>query len=174
MITIFLAFMLIASTTIGGGYAMIPLIQQEAITIHNWITETDFINILAISQITPGAIAINSATFIGYKAYGVIGGIIASIGFVLPSSLLIFLIAPLLKKYEKNSIRIRIFSGVRPVVAGLIATAVITMAKNVFSDSDGFTIKAFILTLVAFFIIRFTKIRPVYLLLSSALVGIII
>jgi len=174
MLTLLYVFSIIAITTVGGGYAMIPLIQQEAITIHQWITETEFVNILAVSQVTPGAIAINSATFIGFKNYHILGAIIASVGFVLPSFIIIFLIAPILKKYEKNRIRINIFNGIRPIVTGLIGAAIIVLAKKIFIIQNNISYISIFITTISFVILRFFKIKPVYTLLLCAISGVII
>lgn len=174
MIFLLISFSFIALITIGGGYAMIPLIQEEAINIHGWITQHDFINILAISQITPGAISINSATFIGFSSYGFLGAILASIGLILPSTIIILFLAPILKKYEKNRLRITIFSGVRPVVTGLIASAIFIMAKSVFISEDTLSYSVMMITAVGFIILRTVKIKPLFILVLCAIAGILI
>lgn len=174
MIYLIISFATIALITVGGGYAMIPLIQEEAINVHHWITQNDFINILAVSQITPGAIAINSATFIGFKSYGLLGAILASIGLILPSTLIILIIAPILKKYEKNRLRITIFSGIRPIVTGLIASAVFLMAKSVFIFKNELSYPVMLITAITFLILRIFKPKPVVVLLLCAGVELLI
>lgn len=173
MLELILVFSLISSITIGGGYAMIPLIQKEAIYIHSWITQSDFLNILAISQITPGAIAINSATFIGYKSFGIAGGILASIGLIIPSTFFILLIAPILQKYEKNRFRKMIFTGIRPVVTGLIATSIILLAKTVYIFNDRISIVSIIITIFSLIALRLKTIHPIIVLTSCAIIGLI-
>ncbi len=98
---LFLSFFKIGLFSFGGGYAMIPLIQKE-ITRNGWITPSEFVDIIAIAEMTPGPIAVNSATFVGYKTAGLFGGLVATIGVALPSAMLIFLIADFIQKYKTH------------------------------------------------------------------------
>lgn len=128
-------FFKIGAFSFGGGYAMIPLIQTE-IEKHGWMSATEFIDIIAIAEMTPGPIAVNSATFVGYKSAGLLGGVIATIGVALPSLLLILLVSQVFFKYQNHPTNKMIFYGIRPVIVGLISTAAITVSKTAFLKAD--------------------------------------
>ncbi|NMA85261.1 MAG: chromate transporter [Epulopiscium sp.] len=128
-ITLILTFFKLGLFSFGGGYAMIPLIEKE-IERHGWMTATEFSNIIAIAEMTPGPIAVNSATFVGYKTAGIFGGIIATIGVALPSLLLILLVSQIFFKYQKHPVNKMIFYGIRPVIVGLITTATVFVGRT--------------------------------------------
>ena len=98
LLSLFLTFAKIGAFTFGGGYAMIPLIQREAVTKHNWVSDDDIMDIIAIAESTPGPVAINSATFVGYKVAGVLGSAAATLGVVMPSFLIIYFISGILRE----------------------------------------------------------------------------
>ena len=126
---IFLIFAKIGAFTIGGGMAMIPLIQNEIVK-RGWIREEDFPDIIALSQSAPGLLAVNIAIFTGYRLKGTKGSIVATIASVLPSILIILFIAMVFTGYQDNPTVIRIFKGIRPVVVALIAVPMFQMAKK--------------------------------------------
>src|SRR5699024_9078016 len=119
LLKLFLSFFKIGAFTFGGGYAMIPLIQKEVITNQQWLTTREFIDIIAVAEMTPGPIAINSATFLGYKVSGVFGSVVATLGVVLPSFIVIGIIFYFLSKFRESSNVEQAFKGIRPVVLGL-------------------------------------------------------
>lgn len=120
---LFWSFCIVGTFCVGGGYASIPLIQTQVVTLHEWITFNEFIDIIAISQMTPGPIGINAATFVGTKVAGVGGAIAATAGFVTPSFIIMILLAKLLNKYgDMGAIR-GILNGLRPAVVALITSA---------------------------------------------------
>ena len=127
---LFLTFFKIGAFTFGGGYAMVPLIQDEAATRKHWISESDMPDILAISESTPGPIAINSATFVGYKTAGVTGSACATLGVALPSFLIIALLGTLLDKYRYLTPVEYAFFGIRAGVLALIVKALISMYRK--------------------------------------------
>ena len=129
LLDLFTTFFKIGSFSFGGGYAMLTLLEEEVIGVHNWLTSADFIDILAISEMTPGPMAINSATFIGYKVGGVVGSSLATLGFILPSFIVISLIFTFLHKFQDSPYVDWIFRGIRPVAFGLIASAAVTICE---------------------------------------------
>src|SRR5690554_2965445 len=116
------SFIKIGLFSFGGGYAMIPLIQKE-IESNGWLTPAEFGDIIAIAEMTPGPIAVNSATFVGYKTAGFFGGMIATFGVALPSLILVMIISSYFFKFKNHPLNDAVFYGVRPVIAGLIITA---------------------------------------------------
>ena len=123
----FSIFFKIGAFTIGGGYAMVPLIENEIVTKRNWIAKEDFIDLLAISQSAPGILAVNISIFIGYRLRGIRGSIITALGTILPSFLIILAIALFFHNFKDNTIVERIFKGIRPAVVALIAAPTFSM-----------------------------------------------
>lgn len=126
----FSIFFKIGAFTIGGGYAMVPLIENEIVTKRNWIAKEDFIDLLAISQSAPSILAVNISIFIGYRLRGIRGSIITALGTILPSFLIILAIALFFHNFKNNTIVERIFKGIRPAVVALIAAPTFSMAKS--------------------------------------------
>lgn len=122
-------FFKIGLFSFGGGYAMIPLIQKE-IESNGWLTSSQFVDIIAIAEMTPGPIAVNSATFVGYKAAGILGGVFATAGVALPSLILAILLSKVFFKYQNHQLNTSVFYGIRPVIAALIITAAIFVAET--------------------------------------------
>ena len=120
---VFLTFLKIGAFTFGGGYAMIPLIQKEAVENHKWITDEDILEIIAIAESTPGPIAINSATFVGYRTCGVLGSVCATLGVVLPSFVTIFSISFVLRQFQELKAVQYAFAGIRAGVLALLCKA---------------------------------------------------
>ncbi|MEG0518841.1 MAG: chromate transporter [Bacteroidales bacterium] len=157
---IFSCFAKIGAFTFGGGYAMIPIIQKEVVDKKKWIDEQDFIDVIAISQTAPGLLAVNISIFLGYRLRGVKGSIIATLGSILPSFIIILLIAMFFTGYQDNPTVIKIFKGMRPVVVALIAVPVINMAKkarlNVYTG---------LIAVITTSLIVFLNVSPIYILL---------
>ncbi len=179
---LFYTFFKIGIFTFGGGYAMIPLITEEVVK-NSWVASTDIlIDFIAISESTPGPFAINMATFIGFEQGGVIGAIIATLGVLLPSFIIILIIAMAFKKFSTNKYVQGFLSGIRPVVPGIIlSVAVIFVLKGVFNiedqDYQSFTFEtgAFVIFVIAFIISKLKKrIHPIYIVLASGILGLII
>ena len=124
----FSIFFKIGAFTIGGGYAMVPLIEDEIVTKRRWLDKEDFIDLLAISQSAPGILAVNISIFIGYRLRGVPGSIVTALGTVLPSFLIILAIALFFHNFKDNAVVERIFRGIRPAVVALIAAPTFSMA----------------------------------------------
>ncbi|MCB5559753.1 chromate transporter [Anaerosalibacter bizertensis] len=169
LLNLFLSFLKIGAFTFGGGYAMIPLIEKEAVEIHGWLTTKEFIDILAVVEMTPGPIAINSATFLGYKVGGVLGSVLATTAVVLPSIIVIILIAHFLWKFKNSPYVDWAFKGIRPVVLGLIVSASISVAKNAFID-----FKSVIIGGVLFYLISFKKLHPILAIILAGVAGVLV
>ena len=163
---LFLVFFKIGAFTFGGGYAMISLIQKEACDKKKWISEQDIFEIIAIAESTPGPIAINSATFIGYKVAGTLGSVFATLGVVTPSFIIILLISYILRQFESIKAVRYAFSGIRAGVLALIIKALISMYKQCPKD-----IFSYILAGAAFVVSAFFEINALYIILSCAALG---
>ena len=132
---LFFSFFKIGLFSFGGGYAMIPLIQKE-IEINGWLSASEFIDIISVSEMTPGPIAINTATFVGYKTAGFLGGLVSTLGVSLPSLILILVVSGFFFRMQSKPANIMIFYGVRPAVTGLITAAAIFVAETAFLKSE--------------------------------------
>ena len=162
---IFTCFAKIGAFTIGGGYAMIPIIQKEVVDKRGWISEEDFMDVLAISQSAPGILAVNISIFLGHKLRGTKGSIVATLGSTLPSFTIILLIAMFFSGYQDNPTIMAIFKGIRPVVVSLIAVPMINMAKK--AKLNFYTGALAVITAL---LIIFMKVSPLYILLVVAVV----
>ena len=169
-IQLFLSFFKIGVFGFGGGYAIISLIQHE-IEVHGWMTQSEFTDIIAISQMTPGPIGINSATYVGYTASGtVLGSIIATFAIVLPSFLIMLTLVRFFFALQGNKYLEWAFLGLRPAVIGLIgAAAILLMNRDNFIDY-----KSFIIFLLAFLLSFTGKFHPILLILMAGVAGFII
>lgn len=165
---LFLSFLQIGAFSFGGGYAMIPLIYREIITRHHWLTPGELSDILAVSQMTPGPVAVNSATYVGFKMAGFWGSTVATLGVVLPSFLLMLLVSMLFAKVYREDKTERFFFGIRPVVVSLIISAALFLVPGSFGDLPSWLI--FGLTLLALW--RF-RLDPILALLGAGLLGIV-
>ena len=147
---VFTTFFKIGAFTFGGGYAMIPLIQRETVDNHKWVTEDDILEIIAIAESTPGPIAINSATFVGYRTCGVLGSAAATLGVVLPSFVIIFAISFVLRQFQELKAVQYAFNGIRAGVMALLCKALWGMYKKNKKNWASYTVMAgsFLLTAV--------------------------
>ncbi len=157
---IFTTFAKIGAFTIGGGYAMLPIIRSEIVK-RGWLKEEDFTDIVALAQSAPGLLAVNISIFTGHKLKGTKGSIVATLGSILPSFIIILLIAMLFSGYQDNPTVIKIFKGIRPVVVALIAVPMIQMAKKANK-----TWWAWLLSAASLAGVAFLKISPIYILLT--------
>ena len=173
---LFYTFFKIGLFGFGGGYAMLSMIQGEVVTRYGWLTSQEFTDIVAISQMTPGPIGINSATYVGFTATGSVwGSIIATLAVVLPSFILMLAISKFFLKYQKHPVVEAVFSGLRPAVVGLLAAAaLVLMNKENFGsykvDWYQFII-SIIIFLAAFFGTRKYKINPILMIILCGLAG---
>lgn len=167
---LFLTFLKIGAFTFGGGYAMIPLIQNEAVEKKKWINEEEMVEIVAIAESTPGPIAINSATFVGYKVAGFWGSLFATLGVILPSLIIISIVSLFFDKFLEIKVIADIFRGVRAGVTVLILSAAIKMFKGV---KKGFI--AYLLIAISLFASLFIefKFMTLSLIVFGAIIGIL-
>lgn len=169
LLDLFFTFAKIGGLTFGGGYAMLPMIQKEIVENKKWATEEEVINYYAVGQCTPGIIAVNTATFIGYKIKGVIGGIIATLGVVFPSFVIIMLIASFLSNFADLPIVQHAFSGVRVVVVALILDSIIKIGKTSVNN-----IIALMIAISAFILGVVFNVSAIYIVIITAVIGLII
>ncbi len=186
---LFLTFLSIGAFTFGGGYAMLPLIQN-AVLEKGWLTEEAIVNFIAVSESTPGPFAINIATYVGMETgranggLGLFGGFLgsacATLGVVVPSFVIILIVARIYKQFQESKIVKGCMNGLRPTVIGLIAGAVLTIGQTVFFP-DGFAlaninpynyIVSLIICLIGIFLIFKKKVHPIILVIVSAVLGI--
>lgn len=165
----FLTFARIGGFTFGGGYAMLPMLQREVVEKYKWATNDELLDYYAIGQCTPGVIAVNTATFIGYKLKGIPGAIFATLGVVTPSMIIIGLIAAFISNFRDLEVVQWAFSGVRAAVVALILSAVIKIGKK--SIVDIFTALIFVIVAVLSFV---TDLSPVIFVVTAAVCGLII
>lgn len=168
LIDLFVSFFKIGAFTFGGGYAMLPMIQKEIVEKHGWATDDEILDYFAIGQCTPGVIAVNTATFIGYKKCGIAGGIMATLGVVAPSLIIISLIASLLQNFAEIPQVKSAFAAISVAVLVLIADAVVKMFKTSVKDVFGL-----IICLAVFAALLFFNISPVVIIVSTAILGVI-
>jgi chromate transporter len=166
---IFFAFFRVGAFTFGGGYAMLPLMQKEVVEKKKWIKEEELIDIYAVSQSLPGAIAINSSTFIGYKIGKRIGAIVATLGVIMPSFIIIAIIAAFFSRFQDEPIAQAIFRGIRPTVVALISLAAIKIAKASIKEKV-----ALFIAIAAFIIVMFFDIHAIFVIIGGAITGIVI
>ena len=185
-LTLFLTFFKIGAFTFGGGYAMLPFIQQEVLA-HGWVAEADLINFIAVSESTPGPFAINMATYIGSQvggAYGfwgsIFGSVCATLGVVLPSFIVILIVARFYEKYKQSRIVKGCMTGLKPAVVGLIGAAILSVVAEVLFPA-GLALSAFMnptmYVSLGIFALTVTlafwkKVHPIWLILLSAAIGI--
>ncbi len=166
LLDLFFTFARIGGLTFGGGYAMLPIIQKELVEGKKWATENEVMDYYAVGQCTPGIIAVNTATFIGYNLKGIPGAIFATLGVVFPSLIIIVIIASLLNNIMELAIIQSAFTGIRLAVIALIIDTVIKLWKSSISNLTGIFI-----ALLAFIISVIFNISPVYIIISAAFIG---
>ena len=180
LLELFYTFFMIGAFTFGGGYAMLPLIQEQVLT-KAWASKTELINMIAISESTPGPFAINMATFIGAKQAGVLGSCCATLGVVMPSFIIILIVAGCYDKFRQSRTVKGCMSGLKPAVVGLIANAVLNVMKTVFFSAGwslavfqslSFYLYAGIFAIML--VLAFKKVHPIVIICLSAILGIII
>ena len=167
---LFLTFARIGGLTFGGGYAMLPMLQREVVEKRGWATEEELMNYYAIGQCTPGIIAVNTATFVGQKTAGILGGIIATLGVAFPSLVIICIITAFIQNFAELAVVQNAFAGIRACVVVLIANAVIKLWKSAMVDWKSIVI----IFLPVFLLSAFTGVSPILLVVAAAAAGIVI
>jgi len=178
-IQLFIAFLSIGVSAFGGGYAVMPLIQHYIVDEHAWITMIELADITSISQMTPGPILVNAATFVGIKVAGILGGVIATLGSVLPSFIFVIILGMIFERHGKLDFIQNIMKGLRPTIVGLIFLAAFTlMSSSLFNDalpwiSNQVDIVASIAFIVVLFLSIKTKLDTVALVGIGAIIGLV-
>lgn len=166
LLTLFLLFAFIGGTTFGGGYAMLPILQREIVEKRHWATDEELMDYYAIGQCTPGIIAVNTATFIGYKQFGIIGGIVATMGVVAPSIVIITIISIFLTNFADIKQVQWAFDGIRAAVVVLILDSVIKLGKKSVKD-----LYCWIIFLVILALSLLTDVSPILLVVAAGVAG---
>ncbi len=186
-------FFVIGAFTIGGGYAMLSLIQAQVVTVHGWISESAFTDIVAISQMTPGPIGINSATYVGYQVLfnatgahwmGVLGSVVATLALILPSFVIVLLIVRFYTKFKGSTLYEGTMGWLRPVVAGLIGAAAVILVLKTSWDGlvpqiqvvrENFADwKSWVLLAAAFAASMWGRVSPILIIVAGALLGLVL
>ena len=168
LLKLFAAFARVGVLTFGGGYAMIPMLEREIVDRHGWATSEELMDYYAVGQCTPGVIAVNTATFIGYKTAGNLGGVIATLGVIFPSFLIITVIAGIIQNFADIPAVKSAFSGIRVCVCVLIFNSVIKLWKGAVKDKA-----ALVLCLLVFGLSMFFNISPIVFVVFCAAAGIL-
>lgn len=168
IIDLFVSIFKIGAFTFGGGYAMIPLIEEEVVTKRNWIKKEEFMDILVVAQSLPGALAINTSIFLGYKIAGFIGAIAALLAVILPSFIIIILIAAFFMKFRDNEIVNAAFKGITAAVPMLVLVGAISLSKGLNKNTR--TILTIIIGVIALSVFN---INPILIIVVSAIFGLI-
>ena len=166
--TLFLTFAKVGVMTFGGGIAMLPILEREVVTNHNWTTSEQMLDYYAIGQCTPGIIAVNVATFIGHKERGFLGAVLATLGVIFPSVLIITALASVLQMFQDNVYVQKAFGGIRIAVCALIASTTIKLAKKTIKS-----VIAAIITVIALCLELFLKVSPVIIVMSTVVFSLI-
>ena len=169
LLTLFLTFAKVGVCTFGGGYAMLPILQREVVEKKGWVTEEEVTDYFAIGQCTPGIIAVNTSVFIGHRQRGVPGGIVATLGVVFPSLVIIAALAGVITTFSHLAWVQHAFAGIRVCVCVLIFNAVLKLWKGAVKDVWGLVIFLVILALSVF-----TKLSPIIYVLAAAVAGLLI
>jgi len=178
-VKLFWSFFQIGLLSIGGGYAAMPLIQNQVVDIHGWLSMNEFADVITISQMTPGPIAINSATFVGTRIAGLPGAIIATIGCVFPSCIIVLTLAFIYYKYRGLSTVQGVLNGLRPAVLALIGSAGVALVELAFWKGKGISLNlenidafAVIIFAIALVILRKWKVNPIFIMIGAGIIGI--
>lgn len=173
---LFLSFLQIGLFSFGGGYAAMPLIQGQVVTLHGWLTISEFTDLITISQMTPGPIAVNSATFVGMKIAGIPGAVVATAGCILPSCIIVTILARLYLKYRNLDLMQGVLKSLRPAVVAMIASAGILILKNAFWGSGknisltGTEWSMVVIFGICVLLLRKTKMNPIWVMVLAGVI----
>lgn len=160
-----LILIIVNSLTIGGGFVMIPLLQKEFVDKYHWITNQEFLDAIAVGQVTPGPLTVMNA-FIGYKIFGIVGSILAMVCSYLPSFIITTLVVKNYFRYKESFVVNASFNGIKPAVIGLLSAVALLLGKTAIIDYITFGIAA-----VGFILLAFTRIEPTFVILGAGILG---
>ena len=180
LLLLFLEFLKMGALTFGGGYAMIPFVE-ETVLAHGWMTTEELVDFIAVSESTPGAFAVNIATYVGSEVGGILGSLCATVGLVLPPFIVILVIAKAYAKFKENRFVQGVMLGLKSTVVGLIAATVLTVGFQIFFsqgiNTAVLTSANFLISLgifaVALFLLLYKKLNPILIIAGSAVIGIV-
>ena len=176
---LFCSFLQIGLFSFGGGYASLPLIEDQVTNFHHWMTAPEFTDLITISQMTPGPIAVNSATFVGIRIAGIPGAVAATAGCVLPSCIIIFILAGLYLRYRNGSLLNSALTALRPAVVAMIASAGLSVLLTAFfRNEQELTLSSIqwemvFISILCFFLLRKTKVSPVAVMLLAGVIKVL-
>lgn len=166
LVELFLAFAKIGALTFGGGLSMLPMLKYEIVSKRDWATEEEILDFYAVGQCTPGIIAVNTATFIGYKRKGILGGIVATIGMIAPSILIILIIASILRSFMDNTYVQACLEGIRAAVCALMLNTILILYRKSVN-----TVFSFILFVLAFLLTFFLNLSSIWVVIGAGIIG---
>lgn len=171
---LFISFIQIGAFSFGGGYAAMPLIQHQVIELHNWLSFNEFSDLITISQMTPGPIAINSATFVGLKIDGLLGAIVATLGCIIPSCIIVSLIAYVYLKYKQMSVIQSILKYIRPAVVAMIGVSGLLIIQDSFFSETNVNISSVVIFIVSIILLRVKKLNPIFVMIIAGIMQVMI
>jgi chromate transporter len=179
LLKLFWAFIQIGLFSIGGGYAALPLIQEQIVEKNGWLSMSEFVDLVTIAEMTPGPIAINSATFVGTSIAGVPGAAVATFGVIVPSLIIVFTLAYVYYRFQDLKQMQGILGALRPVVVALIASAGLSILKLAFWNGGAVSLEktnvtSVIIAISAFFVLRKFKTSPIIVMIATGLIGILL
>lgn len=167
LLKLFWVFLKVGTFSFGGGIVIIPLVEREVVMKYGWLTKREFIDAVTLGQITPGPVVI-SATFIGYKVYGILGAIVSTVSVILPSFVMICLATQAIKKFQENKLLANFFRGARVAVIGMILQAGLSIGKSSLVD-----FKTIFIAGIALISLLKYKLNPIWILLGAGIVGLV-
>lgn len=175
---IFFSFLQIGTFSFGGGYAAMPLIENQVVTTHGWLTMTEFTDLVTISQMTPGPIAVNAATFVGIKTAGILGAIVATLGCILPSCIIVTILAKLYLKYRSMDTLQGVLAALRPAVVAMIAGAGVSILRTAFFGEGVISLETcqwvmVLIFILSLFMLRKWKMNPVLVMLLAGVIKVV-
>ena len=176
---LFLSFLQIGLFSFGGGYAAMPLVQGQVVTAHGWLSMSEFTDLITISQMTPGPIAVNSATFVGIKIAGIPGALIATLGCILPSCIIVTVIAKLYLKYREMDMLQGVLNSLRPAVVAMIATAGVSILVSAFFGENtvhtlsSMRIDMIIIFAIGMILLQYKKMDPIYVMILCGMMKLV-
>lgn len=176
------SFLQVGLFSFGGGYGILPVIQQQVVNQNHWLTLKEFTDVVTISQMTPGPIALNASTFVGMKMSGILGAIVATFGCAFPTAVLALIVGHYYYKYRDMTLVKGIFEGLRPAIVSLIASAGMSILFLSLFNTEVFTVgvlshvdwKAVVMFVISLFILRKWKTNPIYIMIGSGAVGAVV